>query len=234
MGDVLRSVRKHIVIPHPSPQIDKFPTLLNVNNVLRRNSTGSRSQTAEKTANGRNKSSCYFIVRVLEAVRWWQRSVPNLATNVHCRVLGWSPTGITPLWSKSPIPMVGNAVRFPVLCKRISGNKRSFVGNEGVFDQSGLYLDREPLAPSVKSVEEADNQQPTLYEHRWRVPGFIFGAFLFGASVLLDLKCAECIPKRRLSAAIETQWDRWFWLSVLCNIGMFTGAFLMLIWPRIS
>lgn len=63
---------------------------------------------------------------------------------------------------------------------------------------------------------------------------FAAGILIFSASFLFGMKCSERIVELRRNGTIYNQRDRWFWLSVLCACGVFIGAFLMLIWPRIG
>ncbi len=113
-----------------------------------------------------------------------------------------------------------------------------------------LFFDGRPLLPSEEGVARPDCTQDELEEHRWRVPGLVFGIFLPCGSFFLGAYSTQRFEQRRLhdfpsGARIQRfeqrglcglkggKGDGWFLLSLLSAFGVFCGGALMLIAPRI-
>ena len=81
----------------------------------------------------------------------------------------------------------------------IREHERPFIGDQAFFSKPRLFFNRSPLSLGVQSVEESNYQQSNLYQHRWRIYGFVIGALVFGASFLLGMNCDERIVQCGLS-----------------------------------
>ncbi len=113
------------------------------------------------------------------------------------------------------------------------------VGSPTGFDQSficslRLLFNRYPLPPCETRIKKSDDQKSELDQHRWRIPGFVLGLFLFGASFLLGVESAQRVEQRRLRGLKIPDRDSWLWLSRLGDLGLLGGLFLTLIRPRLS
>jgi hypothetical protein len=157
-----------------------------------------------------------------------QHGIANVAFHVRPQVFSRRAAGIPIYGAESEVVQSRIFNRFPKIIKPISADESALIGNQRFFDKLSLSLDGEPLATREQSIATPYDQQTDLNEHRWRVPAFIFGVFLFSASFLLGVESAE--RTAQLSVANRNAWS---WLSLLYDVGLFVGAFLMLIGPQI-
>lgn len=83
-----------------------------------------------------------------------------------------------------------------------------------------------PLEAGEQRVQNADEKQPELNQHRWRVPGFLAGCVLFSCGLFLIVYGAYCFEDLGL------KW-RGVLLCVLGGVFQFCGgALIFIIVPR--
>jgi hypothetical protein len=234
MSCVLWGVGKNIVIFHPSPKIDESSERLSFQNILRGDGDVLGCHPASRFDLWRNHSTANVGILIDKHMTGGQYRVTNVAFNVRPELFSRRSTSIPVSGSKAEVIQTGGRIGFPKIHEPIRTNESPLISNQSLFSQPRLFLYSGPLSSRVPRVKRTDYEQSDLNQHRWRVPGFIVGAILFTASFLFGVKCSERSEQRRLRGFVNAARDSWFWLDWVCNIGLFVGAFLMLIWPHLS
>ncbi len=233
MGGVFWSTREHVEVFGPTPQINESLKSLRGDEVLRSNRRNRRG-AAIYIRLRENYASAYLRIGLREDMSFRQRGIADFAFNMARQPSSRRAAGVFPVRFETPTVQIGGGVMEPLLFEAVSRDESALIRDQRFFDKLCLLFNGKPLATREQSVEETDDQQTELNEHGWCVPRFIFGVLLFSASFLLGMKSDQRVAQRRLGRIVEGKRDRWFWLSLLCDIGLFIGAFLMFIWPRVS
>jgi hypothetical protein len=143
MSNVPWSIRKHVIVARPSPKIEEFPPLLNINEVLRADG-GSRiwGEAALSRAFGANEPRSGLIVfRENEIER--HGVVAQFAIGPHLQIARRRIPTILPHRPESPIVMLGT-VRFPESGETICENEGLFICNQRLPCQIGLSSSSSP------------------------------------------------------------------------------------------
>ena len=98
---------------------------------------------------------------------------------------------------------------------------KSFVGD------ITLSVNSQPLSPSEQRVDDTDDKQANINQHRWRVPGFFIGAALFISGFVLLGYGAKCFDH----LSLKLRGFLWLliggFLNVLGGALIFVGPYLL-------
>lgn len=140
MGQMTWRPRKSILISCPSPEIQKLPLLLDINNVLRRDAwrRNRRSEPARRSHFGTEKTASYRGVTG-KGIIGWQKTISQFAIALVDKILRCRVAAVLPDGPKSPIVLVrlGEAL-LPIRKDRVRENERLLVSNQRLAGEIGL------------------------------------------------------------------------------------------------
>lgn len=147
--DVMRGTGKDIVIANPSPQVEKFFPLLNIENVKWGNrSSWTLGSYAAVNTGFRSDESVPCMRRImpeLEIAR--ERRISEFAFSAHCHATGWRLPAILPRWTKPPVIKSGLLVQLPETAQTLRKYKSPFVCGQCFSGKFRLSAGGDPKSP---------------------------------------------------------------------------------------
>lgn len=149
---MLRCFREDIVIASPTPQIEKFPICLNIQNILRRDriSKWRRSSIHRRI---RWQKAVPRLTGFDEVVPNGERGISQFTIDIQCQILGRGVSAVAPCWSEAPIMLASDRVERVILRNYIDGKYEGpLIRNESFASQLGL-----PTSSDPESAGECSN-----------------------------------------------------------------------------
>jgi hypothetical protein len=134
-GNMFKCTREYVKISSPTPQIDEFPSVLSIYNILWsdrsrwydwRGATHTVSFWAKHTWPWR-------IDGLIEIKPFRKLRITDFAGDVEPHLFRRRITAVLPNWANTPVEIVSNRIDFPGWYDASSKHKRSFVGDQGLF-----------------------------------------------------------------------------------------------------
>ena len=134
-GNMFRCTREDVKISSPAPQIDKFPSVLSIYNIL--GSDRSRwcdwRGTPHTVGFWAKHTWPRGIDGLIEIKPFRKLRITDFAGNVEPHLFRRRITAVLPNRANTPIEIASNRIDFPAWCNSGSKHKRSFVGDRGLF-----------------------------------------------------------------------------------------------------